>query len=417
MMMDGGDNAQRMPWEDEFIPSSQTRSRLDFPYYYAQVVGNSVDPNRAGCVQARVSGVTDGWQDKNQPWFAPQLNGGLIQVPPKGFWLLVRFNNGDINQGMYYAVSQTRDFLPAEYVADYPDVAVMNLGEAGYTYMHNRRSHNSIVKNPGNNAELLWNAAGEIQLSSSDASDEPGTGPIPVLTEATIDIFTCRPIGGSGTAARAGSEYLRVPHISKATVDAIRGNASVTATVVKGVKDSEIDGQQTKEIVGRDSIYEVPFIESPAAKRRGGKTNVRIVIGATGGSPLAELLSSYTDDEAKNCAHYLVGVGDGDPDILSTLDDRSKAKNLGFIQCAEITYDSTLGSDMRGKPNMDAVGVMFYGDGTLNKYQTDKLLDIVNHVKQAGNLSEIEVVAYRPPSPVDARFLSYINLKSMEGVY
>ena len=412
-----GDNSQRMPWEDEFAPGQQTRNRLDFSYYYAQVVGNSVDPNRAGFVQARVSGVTDSWQDKNQPWFAPQLHDGLIQVPQKGFWLLVKFNNGDINQGMYYAMSQTRDFLPAEYVADYPDVAVANLGEANYTYVHNRRSHMSVVKNPGNNSELLWNAAGEVLLSSSSASDEPGTGPIPVLTEATIDIFTCRPVGGSGTAARAGSEYFRVPHISKATVDAIRGNGGATSTVVKSVKDDEVDGQQRREIVGKDSTYEIPFLESPAAKRRGGKTNVRIVVSATGKSPLAEFLSNYTDDSAKNCAHYLVGVGDGNPDVLSTLDDRSKAKNLGFIQCAEITYDCTLGSDMRGKPNIDAVGVMFYGDGNLNKYQMGKFLDIVNHVKQAGKLDEIEVVAYKPLSPADSRFITYINLKNLEGAY
>jgi hypothetical protein len=111
------------------------------------------------------------------------------------------------------------------------------------------------------------------------------------------------------------------------------------------------------------------------------------------------------------------GVGDGNPDVLSTLDDRFKAKNLGFIQCAEITYDCTLGSDMRGKPNIDAVGVVFYGDGNLNKYQMGKFLDIVNHVKQAGKLDEIEVVAYRPLSPADSRFITYINLKNLEGAY
>lgn len=415
--MSGGDNAHRMPWENEFAPTSQSRSRLDFPYYYAQVVGNSVDPNRAGCVQARVSGVTDGWQDKYQPWFAPQLNGGLIQVPQKGFWLLVKFNNGDINQGMYYAVSQTREFLPSEYVLDYPDVAVMNLGEVNYTYVHNRRSHTTAIKNPGNNSDLLWNAAGEIVISSSNASDEPGVGPVPVLTEATIDIFTCRPVGGPGTAARAGSEYFRVPHISQNTVDAIRGKGSSSSVVVKGIKDDEVDGVQKREIVGKNSTYEIPFLESPAAKRRGGKTNVRIVLGTTANAPLAEFLSNYTDDDAKNCAHYLVGLGDGDPDVLSTMDDKSNAKNLGFIQCADITYDCTLGADMRDRPNMDAVGVVFYGDGILNKYQSSKLLDIVNHVKQAGKLDEIEVVAYRPPSPSDSRFGSYLNMKNLEGAY
>ena len=60
---------------------------------------------------------------------------------------------------------------------------------------------------------------------------------------------------------------------------------------------------------------------------------------------------------------------------------------------------------------------MFYGDGNLNKYQMGKFLDIVNHVKQAGKLDEIEVVAYKPLSPADSRFITYINLKNLEGAY
>lgn len=397
--------------------NSSGRGRLTFPYYYAQVVGTSVDPNRSGSVQARVSGVTDKWQDKDQPWFAPQLTTGMQQVPQKGHWLLVRFIDGDINQGMYYGVSQTKDFLPSRYVSQYPDVAVMNMGETDYVYIHDRRSHVTTVTNPGNNSSCTWNAAGEVSLESGNSSDEAGSSPLPVLTEGTIDIFTCMPVGSSENGVKAGSEYLRVPHISRATIDALRGNAGGTVDAVKTVKDSETDGADTRELAGRDKTYTVPFLESPAAKRRSGKRYLRIVIAATGKSPLAEFLSNYTDDTAKSCAHYLVGLGDGDPDILSELDDKSAAKNLGFVQCVETSMDCTLGSDMRGKPNIDAVGVMFYGDGNLNKYQTGKLLDIVHHVKQAGGVDEVDVVAYQPPSPVDVRYFTYFNLKGMEGTY
>lgn len=410
----------RFPWENIFQPPEKpaSTSTLTFPYYYAQVVGTSVDPNRSGSVQARVSGVTDKWPDNMQPWFAPQLTTGMQQVPQKGHWLLVRFIDGDINQGMYYGVSATKNFLPDDYVSEYPDVAVFNMGETGYLYTHNRRSHISTVRNPGNNSEISWNAAGEVVMTSSNASDEAGVAPVSVLTEATIDIFTCKPVGSAENALRSGSEYLQVPHISKATIDALRGNGGSTGTAVEGTKDAEIDGQQKKEIVGKEKTYEVPFMESPAAKSRSAKVNKRIILSATGfTTPLAEALSNYTDDNAKNCAHYLIGVGDGDPDILATLDDKSKAKNLGFIQCADITYDATLGSDMKGKPNLDAVSIVFYGDGVINSYQTEKMLDIVNHVKQAGKLDEIEVIAYMPSNPIDARFLAYTNLKSLEGTY
>ncbi len=391
--------------------------RLTFPYYYAQVVGSSVDPNRVGCVQARVSGVTDLWEDKFQPWFAPQLSTGMQQVPQKGHWLMVRFLDGDINQGMYYGVSQTKNFLPENFVGEYPDVAVLNMGESDYLYTHNRRTHITTIKNPGNNSGLTWNDAGEITMESSNASDEAGDPSLSVLTEATIDVFTCQPIGSPSTGVRSGSEYLRVPHISKATIDALRGNGAGTETVVKSVQDSEADGQETRELNGRNKTYTIPFMESSASKKRTNKTNKRIILGATGSSPLAAYLGIVTAIESKVCVHYLVGLGDGQPDILSSLEDQSAAKNLGFIQCADITNDGTYGSDMKGKKNIDAVSIMFYGDGQLNKYQEEKMLDIINHVKKAGNLEEIEVVAFKAQNILDKRNLAALKLVNYEGVY
>lgn len=391
--------------------------RLTFPYYYAQVVGSSVDPNRVGCVQARVSGVTDLWEDKFQPWFAPQLSTGMQQVPQKGHWLMVRFLDGDINQGMYYGVSQTKNFLPENFVGEYPDVAVLNMGESDYLYTHNRRTHITTIKNPGNNSGLTWNDAGEITMESSNASDEAGDPSLSVLTEATIDVFTCQPIGSPSTGVRSGSEYLRVPHISKATIDALRGNGSSTETVVKSVQDSEVDGQETRELNGRNKTYTIPFMESSASKKRTNKTNKRIILGATGSSPLAAYLGIVTAIDSKVCVHYLVGLGDGQPDILSSLSDQSAAKNLGFIQCADITNDGTYGSDMKGKKNIDAVSIMFYGNGQLNKYQEEKMLDIINHVKKAGNLEEIEVVAFKAQNILDKRNLAALNLVNYEGVY
>ena len=254
-------------------------------------------------------------------------------------------------------------------------------------------------------------------MESSNASDEAGDASISVLTEATIDVFTCQPIGSPSSGVRAGSEYLRVPHISKATIDALRGNGSGNETVVKSVQDSEADGQETRELNGVNRTYTVPFMESPASKKRTNKTNKRIIIGATGSSPLASYLGTVTAIESKVCVHYIVGLGDGQPDILSSLADQASAKNLGFIQCAEIENDGTYGSDMRGKKNIDAVSIMFYGDGTLNKYQQEKMVDIVNHVKKAGNMEEIEVIAFQTLNPVDTRNLAYLNLKQYEGVY
>ena len=405
-------------WECINKSSIPYYGKLSFPYYHAQVVGTSVDCNRAGSVQVRVKGVTDNWEDKLQPWVAPELTNGMQQVPQKGQWLLVKFLDGDINQGVYFGMSQTTSFLPTEYVEQYPDVAVLNLGESSYLYTHNRRSHISTVKNPGNRTDITWNEAGEISVSSSNAAAEAGNEPVSVLTETTIDIFTCMPIGSPDTGVRAGSEYLRVPHISQATIDALRGTGSGMEVAVKAVQDAEVDGVEKKQLVGTESTYSVHYMESPAAKNRNSKKNKRIVIGATMSSPFAVYLHMFTHPGATVSAHYIVGVADGNPDIMSELDDMSKAKNLGFIQCVEIENDGTYGSDDPRKLNIDAVSVVFYGDGTLNTYQQKKLADIANHVKKASGLAEIEVVAASPKSEGNKKKMQALeNLKQYEGMY
>lgn len=65
-------------WECINKSSIPYYGKLSFPYYHAQVVGTSVDCNRAGSVQVRVKGVTDNWEDKLQPWVAPELTNGTF---------------------------------------------------------------------------------------------------------------------------------------------------------------------------------------------------------------------------------------------------------------------------------------------------------------------------------------------------
>ena len=393
-------------------------TRLTHPYYYGEVVGGSVDAARTGAVQARIMGVTDKWDNKLQPWVYPQLMQGLVQVPQTGHWLLLKFKDGDINQGMYYAISPTRSFTPEQYMAGYPDIAIMNLGETGYLYTHNRATHTSTIDNPGNNSTITWSETGELSLSSTNNSSEVGRMTVPVLTEATIDIFTCMPVGSPDTGIRAGSEYLSVSHISQQSIEALRGNVtSGEKGITHSSADAVGDAQETRDIHGTSGDYGIPFMESIAGVRRSGKRGKRIIISATGGRPLAEYLAMYCGDTAKECAHYLVGLGDGDPDILSVLDDDTKPKNLGFVQCVELKYDATLGNDMNGKPNLDAVSIVFYGDGNLNGYQQAKLSDIVNTVKTELSVETIDVVAYKPVRATGAQLAAWGALLNLEGEY
>jgi len=392
-------------------------NRLTHPYYYGEVVGGSVDAARTGAVQARIIGVTDKWDAKLQPWVYPQLMQGVVQVPQNGHWLLIKFKDGDINQGMYYAISPTKSFTPEQYMAGYPDIAVMNMGETGYLYTHNRASHTSTITNPGNDSTLTWTDTGELSLSSTRNSDEVGRMTVPVLTEATIDIFTCMPVGHPSTGIRAGSEYLSVSHISKQTIDTLRGNGSGEVKRASISADQAADGQETRDIQGTDREYGIPFIESPASVRRSAKTAKRIIVAATGSTPIAETLAMYEDSAAKTCAHYIVGLGDGNMDVMSELHDRKDARNLGFVQCVETSYDATVGSDMKGKPNLDAISIMFYGDGNLNEYQMAKFKDIVNNVKKSFNLDAIDVVAYKQSAATPQQISVWNNLTAMEGEY
>lgn len=399
------------------VTSNLVMKRLTHPYYYGEVVGGSVDAARTGAVQARIIGVTDKWDARLQPWVYPQLMQGVVQVPQNGHWLLVKFKDGDINQGMYYAISPTRNFLPEQYMSGYPDIAVMNMGETGYLYTHNRASHTSTITNPGNDSTLTWTETGELSLASTRNSDEVGRMTVPVLTEATIDIFTCMPVGNPSSGVRAGSEYLSVSHISKQTIDTLRGNGSGEVKRASDPMDEAADGQETRDIQGVTKEYGIPFIESPASIRRSAKVAKRILVTATGNNPLAEALAIYEDSASRACAHYLVGVGDGSMDVMAELSDRNDAKNLGFVQCVEVTNDATIGADMKGKPNLDAVSIVFYGDGNLNEYQMGKFSDIVNHVKKSFNLETIDVVAYKQTASTPKQIAVWNNLLAMEGEY
>lgn len=393
--------------------------RLHHPYYYGQVVGTSVDPGRNGGVQARISGVTDLWEDKLQPWVYPQLMQGMIQVPQVGHWLLIRFKDGDISQGLYYAISPTKNFTPEQFMAGYPDIAVMNLGETGYLYTHNRLEHTSTITNPGNNSTIIWDERGEVSMTSTNYSPEEGNAAIPVLTEATIDIFSCMPVGSPTSGIRAGSEYLSVSHISKQTIDTLRGGGIGAVKKANTNGDAQVDGEEKREIKGVSNEYGIPFMESPASVRRSGKAGKRIIFAATGGRPLAEYASMYCNDGAKECAHFLVGVDKGDLDILSDQNDSNKTdykpENKGFVQCVELKYDATLGNDMEGKPNLDAVSVMFYGTGELTEYQRKVKEDIINTIKNTFNGEYVECVAYNPPRATAAQLKAYEKLKFYEG--
>jgi len=395
-------------------------NRLPLPFYYGQVVGTMVDPNHTGAVQAIIKGVTDNWKVEEQPWVYPQLGLGLEAVPQEGYWLLIRFLNGDIMQGLYYGVSATPAFLPREYTENYPFLAVANLGEHNFLYTHNRDTHVTKIENPGNGTNITWGPNGAITVESDSYSSEEGSKSIPVLTEGTVDIFTCLPVGHGSSGVSQGSEYLSVSHISSLTIETLRGGGVIEEQPPK--KDEDHDGVNMVDIVNADGdvVERIPLEECgpDAFVVRNGKVPTHILICCTENVPFSTKLADFTSTDTKSSPHYLVGLGGGQPDIIGTNDAESpELANNGFAQFIEIENDATYGKDMKisklrnKKANVDGIVVMFYGDGVLNDYQQGKLAMLrTNATKQFGLEDDLPVYAYQR-SPMDAAF---INLKEYE---
>ena len=87
--------------------------------YTCIVVGGSNDISHRGAVRVKVLGVTDSYEDDEQPYVYPALCMGLQQVPEVGYYLRVRFMHGDLNCGYYYGMSQTQELLPAAFTEYY----------------------------------------------------------------------------------------------------------------------------------------------------------------------------------------------------------------------------------------------------------------------------------------------------------
>lgn len=377
--------------------------------YIAVVVEGSVDTMHRGAVKARVLGVTDEFDDDDQPYFYPALSGGLQQVPQPGYFLRVRLEDGDINRGFYYGISATPSYLPPEYSDSYPDVAVANLGEDGFFYTHNRQTHVTTIDNPGNNSSVLWDAAGFVTYDSTAAHPHAGMGAKEgggsntqhVLTEATIDIFTAMPVGGNRDTSGIGqgSEYLRVPHISQATIDAFNGQPPQDDTSkAPAISDTIDDSLQYNELVNASGevVAKVPVELTDTMINRNGKVIKRILVCHTEGECFPVMASKIMT--TGNTAHYLVGQVEGEPEIMGEGTDKDSLMNSGFYQFIDLDNDGGAysGSTIYGKKaNVDSVIVMLVGDAAHapTPYQQEMLGIIVEHVRTVAGDDDIPVMS------------------------
>ena len=377
--------------------------------YIGLVVGGSNDINHRGAVRCKILGVTEEYEDDEQPYVYPAITTGIQQVPQVGYYLRIRFMHGDVNAGYYYGMSQTQDVAPAAFTEYYPDVAMANLGEDGFFYTHNRQTHITDIVNPGNNSTLTWDASGFVTYESGTAHAQAGMGAKEgtgenlqhVLTEGTIDIFTCMPVGHNraNSGIGQGSEYLTISHISQATIDAFNGQGQPTDTG-NSPQQPQTEADIPKiDIINKSGevVDTVPMERTDQMIKRNGKEIKRILVCHSEGECFPIMAKKFM--ESSSTAHYLVGKVAGQPEVLSDGNsDKDSLKNSGFVQFIDLEDDGGVysGSTINGdKANVDSVIIMCIGSATdsLTPYQMGILDKLVTHIRAKAKNDDIPVVS------------------------
>lgn len=388
--------------------------KLNDKYYDAVVVSDEIDPNHGGAVRALIKGVTDDLKPDEQPFILPSVN-SMQAVPTKGTLLCVAFDEGDIYKGKYFHVSPEPRYLPDEYVSDYPNVAISNLGGDFFNLTHNRRTKESQVTHPSN-SQITWTATGAVIHNSDKGYSNAGRGAIntqgtrihSVLTEATIDPFTCTPVGNnvSNGGAYQGSEYMFVTHMSSAVADAINGRTNNDFSTVEDREPSkEVGGSEleSRELYDADGnvVGTVPFYPIESYIEVKDKEITRIIVDKSGTDNFVESAAKITDGGNDMGVHYLIGRTEGTPPIDSERDGTDADKQKGFIQFVETKYDVHYMSEAKtssgDQANTGAVVIMLSGTGdSYTKYQYETLSKLVTHIRYEGKNTGIPITPVLP---------------------
>lgn len=377
-------------------------AKLMDKYYDAVVISDEVDPNHGGAVRVKIIGVTDSLKPEEQPFVIPSVS-SMQAVPTKGATLRVEFDEGDIQKGKYTHVSAEGRYLPEELVSDYPNVAVTNLGGDFFFMTHNRRTKESVVSHPSNST-VSWTRSGSLIHDSDKGYTNAGYGAInnqgtkiqSVLTEGTVDVFCCTPVGNnvSNGGAFQGSEYMFVTHISKATVDLINGQSSDDFELTEDKDPSkEVGGAEleTKPIYDADgnTVTEIPFYPIESYVEVTDKEVSRIIITKSDSNDFLESASKISDNGNDFAVHYLIGRIAGDPPIDGERSATDQDKSKGLVQFVEIKNDVHYASEaniLEGtetkQANEGAVVIMLVGTGdSYTEYQYEQLNNLIAHIR------------------------------------
>lgn len=359
--------------------------KLSNRLYDAIVISDEVDRTLSGAVRISIIGITDNIEDDFQPLALPAVDASM-GVPTKGTYLKVYFEDGDIHQPIYLQSSPQKSYLPEEYINNYPNVSVSNLGSDFFQMTHNRAERRTIIDHDSESS-LTWDAFGALTHDSDKAYENTGRGAKngngqkiqPVLTEGTINPFTARPMFG-------GSEYLKVSHISKSTVT---GSIEAQQKLAEVTPISETETGFDEPITRPLLTGTVEYLQAKNILNIPDRKIKIILIGNTGNNDFSSSVNTLLNSQISS--HYVVGRLQKD-----------------IIQMIDLDKAGTFGSkgtwNKESAINKIAVSIMLCGDGKV-EYTSDQYINmnlIIQHVRQLyGNSVEIVTISDVDPLMVN----------------
>jgi hypothetical protein len=355
-----------------------------FGIYDALVVSDETDRTLSGAVRVSIIGITDSLEDDIQPLALPAVD-SKMGVPTKGTFLKVYFEDGDLHQPTYLQSSPQKSYLPQEYIENYPNVAVANLGSDFFQMVHNRADKRTVIEHDSS-SRIVWNAFGTVTHESDKGYDNTGYGAKQgngkkvqrVLTEGSIDVFTCTPFSG-------GSEYLEVTHISKSSVTgSVDKQQALASPTPVSDENNGLDAPVTRPLL----TEEIEYVQSKNSLTIQNRKVKIILVGNTGNNDFSDSVNSLFN--SKLSAHYVVGRLQKD-----------------FIQMIDLDKAGTFGSkgtwNMETNLNKICISVLLCGDGK-GEYSSDQYINlnkiILNAREKFGD--DIEVVTISEVDPLMA---------------
>lgn len=351
--------------------------------YDAVVISDEVDRTLSGAVRVSIIGVTNTLEDDIQPWALPSVS-PMMGVPTKGTYLKVYFENNDVHQPVYLQFSPQKAYLPPDFISNYPNTSVANLGSDFFQKVHDRLNKTTTIDHDSQ-ATAIWTALGGITLDTPKAYTNTGYGANKnngnklqnVITAGNIDLFSCTPMDG-------GSEYLQIPHVSIASVTGALDTQQQLAqpTSITEGDDTGEDAPVTRPLLNGNTVE---YLQAKTILTIPNRKIKIILIGNTGNNDFTNSMNALLT--TTNSVHYVVG---------SNLTD--------FIQMIDLQYAGTYGSkgtwNKEVNINRIAVSISLCGDGksAFSSDQYTNVNNIIAYVRQQHG-KEIEVVTIADVDP------------------